>query len=127
LRAARRLEWIAERLGVERETISAIERGKTKRPGDDILDGLERHLGLTRQRAYDLMGGIHGRDDTEDDELKQTIIKIGTLKDPAARLAAVRGLPPEVRDAILLIASDYLLGAGQQLLAAHEQVETQQR
>jgi transcriptional regulator with XRE-family HTH domain len=110
-------EWLAERLGITREAVSAIERGKTKVPGDEILTGLERHLGLKRQRAFELMGGGVV---VSDDVVAGAILRIGAMSDPQDRLRAFRDLPPEVQQAMRLLMSDLFLEAGQQLQEASE-------
>lgn len=109
-------EWLAERCGVTREAISAIETGDTKRPGNKILSCLQQYLGLRREDAYILMAGAHPPETDED--LKILIVRLGKLPDQAARLKVLTQLPQEVQDSILILASDLLQAKAQQLREA---------
>lgn len=106
-------EWLADKCGVTREAISAIETGDTKRPGNKILACLEQHLGLRIEDAYVLMAGA--RQPQVDIDLRALIVRLGRLPDQEGRLKALAELPQDVQDAMVLLAADLLQAKAQQL------------
>lgn len=90
-------EQLAEKIGISREALGDIERGGTKQPSDDILDALSERIGLTRQRAFELMGKIPGVDAGD---VERVIMRAATETDPAVLLELWRSLPAEHRLAI---------------------------
>ncbi len=109
-------EQLAERLGVTREAVRKIETGKTRRPGNDLLRKMEDVIGLSYRRSLDLMGEVEPDDD---DPLRVLLIQIAALPDPEERRQAWRTLDPQVRDAIMRLAGDWLQDALQRLQAEH--------
>lgn len=117
-------ERLAEKLGITREAVSAIERGKTKRPDDSILEGFEVHLGLMRQRSQELMGAVPSMDE---EDLLETVIQISKLQDHAERMAKWRELPPVMQHAVHQWAQDLLLDAALQVRGASGQASRRGR
>jgi transcriptional regulator with XRE-family HTH domain len=115
-------ERLAEKLGITREAVSAIERGKTRRPDDVILEGIEVHLGLTRQRAHELMGAVPSIDQ---DDLLATVLQIAALRDHTERMARWRQLPESMHQAVHQWAQDLLLDAALQVREASGQASRQ--
>jgi transcriptional regulator with XRE-family HTH domain len=118
-RAGLSQEELAERIGITREAISQIERGKTKRPTDDVLIGFEQTLGLSRTYAYHLMGAVPGSNDVEPSVLLQ---QIAALPDHEARMEAWDTLPENLRLALYQHADDIALALRQQAQAGIEQM-----
>jgi len=108
LRSKMSQEKLAEKLSVSRETVSDIERGVTKRPGDDILEGIEIHLGLTRLQAHELMGAVPGSDQEDPSAI---LLRIAALPDHASRMAEWAKLPDQLRLAVYQWSQDLLLDA----------------
>lgn len=115
-------EKLAERLGITREAVSAIERDDTKRPNDGILEGFEIHIGLTRQRAHELMGAIPL---SETPDPLEVVIQIAALPDHDARMARWRELPEGMHQAVHQWAQDLLLDAALKVRAASAQESRQ--
>lgn len=111
-------EKLAEKLGITREAVSAIEREETKRPNDNILEGFEIHIGLMRQRAYELMGAVPTA--LQEDPL-ETVLQIARLPDHQARMERWRQLPEGMHQAVRQWAQDLLLDAALQVREASAQ------
>lgn len=103
---------LAERINVNRSTISQIENGKNRRPGDDILIGLERVLGLSRFRSLGLIAGDMA---PEDDDVTTQFYRIAAIQDQQERRAAWYQLPLAFRQALVQYAQDTLLDAALRL------------
>jgi transcriptional regulator with XRE-family HTH domain len=97
---------LGEKLNVSRTTVSQIERGKNRRPGDDILTGLERVLGLSRFRS---LGLIAGDMTPEDDDVTTQFYRIAAIQDRQERRGAWYQLPVSFRQALVAYAQDVLL------------------
>lgn len=115
-------ERLAERISTTRETISQIERNLTKRPDDEILEGFEEHIGLTRQRAHELMGAVPS---TDLDALFEEIVQIAALPDHESRMERWLELPTAMQKAVHQWAQDLLLDAALQARAASGQKRRQ--
>jgi transcriptional regulator with XRE-family HTH domain len=115
-------EKLAEKLGITREAVSAIEREETKRPSDSILEGFEIHLGLSRQHAHELMGAVPA---TQYDDPLETVIQISRLADHDARMERWRELPEAMHQAVRQWAQDLLLDAALQVREASGQASRQ--
>ncbi len=113
-RQARELsqEDLAERIGLSRVAVGDIERGETKRPSDATLEGLERVLGISRQRSYELLGLVPPADRL--DPLAE-LYEIASLPTHEARMERWRQFPPEFRRALRLAMQDILHDAAQRL------------
>ncbi len=103
VRAGLSQETLAERLGISRVAVSQIERGETKRPSDDILEGLEQILGLSRVRSYELIGSLVLNGENDPAVILQ---QIAALPDHEARLEGWYQLPLALRKAITLLMQD---------------------
>lgn len=108
LRAKLSQEKLGERLGISREAVSKIERGETQHPSDETLVGLEAHLGLSRQKAHQLMGALPKREEADASALIQTI---AALPDHQSRMAAWMNLSPLLRQSVMQFAQDLLQDA----------------
>lgn len=104
-------EQLAERLGISREAVGQIERGQTKRPENSTLEGLERYIGLSRLRSYQLMGAISELMQSDPSLLIQQIAALPTYQE---RLAAWKELPESLRQAITTLMQDVLREAASQ-------------
>jgi transcriptional regulator with XRE-family HTH domain len=101
---------LGDLIGLERESVSNLERGKVPNPSDGTLKGLERHLKLSRLHALELLGKIP----EIDDKIIRLILEIDALPEEEHR-AAVRQLPVPVRKAIRRIMRALLDEASEQL------------
>lgn len=111
-------EKLAEKLGITREAVSAIEREETKRPNDSILEGFEIHIGLTRQRSQELMGAVPT---AQQEDPLEAVLQIARLPDHEARMARWRELPEAMHQAVRQWAQDLLLDAALQVREASGQ------
>jgi transcriptional regulator with XRE-family HTH domain len=111
-------EQLAEALGISREAVSKIERGDTKRPGPEILKGIEETLGLSRLRFYQLTSEV---DLDREEDVGALLQYIAALPTHEERMEAWRQLPVEVRDAITTLMQDVLRDAMQLLQGQGEQ------
>jgi DNA-binding XRE family transcriptional regulator len=104
-------EALADKVEVSRKTIVDWESGKTE-PSDDKLDALARHIGLSRQRAYELMRRVPGADLTEAIEI---IKRAETETDQTILLELWRRLRPGSRVALRrLVAAGLVEGSEQE-------------
>lgn len=90
-------EELAERMGVERNWIAALETGRIELPSIDRFELLEQHLGVTREemlRAAGYLGPAREAD------LFAEIARIAAIDDLVDRMAELRRLPPQVFDVI---------------------------
>lgn len=89
-------EQLAERLGLSRKTISDWESGYAV-PKDANLDVIESQMGISRQRAFELMGKLPDVDLTD----AVNILKRAEAEtDPAVLRVMWRQLSPGTRQAI---------------------------
>lgn len=104
-RAGLSQQELAKRLGVGQSRISQLEKNEIKRPNPDLLEGLERELGISR-RTMNIALGYLPEDSPFDliDELR----RINQIEDINQRALALAELPPEVQEAIRNAAIDYL-------------------
>ncbi len=117
-RAGLSQEKLAEKLGISRVAVGQIERGETKRPNDETLEGLENVLGISRQRAYELLGILPPSDRPETGVLLQQIAALPTHE---ARLEAWNELPEGIRQALITLMQDVLRDAASRLGGSVEQ------
>lgn len=117
-------EKLAEKLGITREAVSAIEREETKRPNDNILEGFEIHIGLMRQRAYELMGAVPT---AEQEDPLETVLQIARLPDHKSRMEGWSQLPEGMHQAVRQWAQDLLLDAALQVREASAQAPRRRR
>jgi transcriptional regulator with XRE-family HTH domain len=101
-------EALAEKVGVTREAISQIERGKTQRPENELLDKLGAALDLSRVQIAYLLG--EGPPPSEID-LAIELERIASLPTVEERAQALRGLPKPVFDALEALAVDIVRSA----------------
>lgn len=90
-------EELAERMGVERNWIAALETSRIELPSPDRFELLERHLGVTREemlRAAGYLGPAREAD------LFAEISRIAAIDDLSDRMAELRRLPSQVFDVI---------------------------
>lgn len=113
-------EKLSEQLGVSREAVSKIERGATKRPSNEILQGLEDVIGLTRKYAYELIGD-YGQEDADFDA-GEALLELAALPTHEERMSAWRQIPRVYQQAIQTLMADILRDTALQLegLAAQE-------
>lgn len=113
-------EELAERVGLKsREAISRIERGCTIRPEDETLYGFEEHIGLTRQRALELIGSVPFVDQ---DELGALLQQIAALPNHPARMREWARLTLPLRRALLQYSQDVMHETEQRLQEASAQL-----
>jgi transcriptional regulator with XRE-family HTH domain len=98
-------EVLAEKLGISREAVSQIERGEIKRPNNEVLEKLETTIGLSRLRAYQLMGAIS---DLSQSDPALLIQQIAALPNHEDRFEAWKQLPESLRQAITVLMKDVL-------------------
>ncbi len=96
-------EELSDRLGISRESLSKIERDITARPNHAILEGMERSIGLSVPRAYELMGLTHP---AVSDQAGRMLLELAALPTHEERLAAWQELPEAYRNAVLQLMAD---------------------
>lgn len=98
-------EQLAEKLGITREAVSQMERGEIKRPNNDVLKKLEDILGLSRLRAYQLIGEVLEVNQADPSLLLQQIAALPSHED---RMVAWKELPQPLREAVTVLMKDLL-------------------
>lgn len=113
-------EKLAEKLGLTREAVSKIERDRLKsRPHDGTLEGLERHLDLSRQRANELLGSVPPLDG----DVEAAFDRISAIEDDEERWLAWQHLPERIRRGMALYTDDLLRRARRVGLAVVEHTD----
>ena len=109
-------EELAERLSVSRPYVSKLELGKVGRPGKKILTGLEAVLGLSRNRAHELIGAIP---DSQADDPSVILQQIAALPTHEERMTEWGKLPESLRAAVTILMQDIVRDAAQRYSEEH--------
>lgn len=89
---------------LSRESVGRIEHGRTPNPKDSTLRGLERELGLSRQRSAELLGKVPH----EPENVAAEFERIATIPDEEDRWEAWQRLPDRLQAALRQYSADLL-------------------
>lgn len=96
---------LAEKMGVDRAYIAQLETGRINLPRVDRMKKLEQLLGISRSEMLQAAGRMD-KDTTMD--VRAALQRIKAMPDLNDRIIALKNLPPDIQDAIQVLAMDMM-------------------